>query len=115
MSALGLGWHIMSERLTAGRMAVIWVLLAILVLFASWGFTDSNLNLTSNYQIESAYDVIFVSTAATIWGSTLGAVLISSMELVETEFREFWKLSYHNQCRERSSQLHYYWATGERF
>ena len=77
MSALGLGWHIMNERLTAGRMAVIWVLLTILVVFASWGFTDSNLNLTSNYQIDSAYDVLFVSTAATIWGSTLGAVLIS--------------------------------------
>ena len=77
MSSFRLGWHIMKERLTAGRMVVIWILLTILVLFASWGFTDSNLNLTSNYQIDSAYDVLFVSTAATIWGSTLGAVLIS--------------------------------------
>ena len=31
MSALSLGWHIMNERLGAGRMMVIWPLLAMFI------------------------------------------------------------------------------------
>ena len=42
MSALGLGWHIMKERMGAGRMMVIWPLLTIFILFASWGLSDPN-------------------------------------------------------------------------
>ena len=37
MSALALGWHIMKERLSAGRMMVIWPLLAMFILFSTWG------------------------------------------------------------------------------
>ena len=77
MNALSLGIHIMKERLTAGRMMVIWPLLAMFILFSSWGLSDPKVNLPSSIIIDSAYDVMFVSTAFIIFSATLGAVLIS--------------------------------------
>ena len=42
MNAFSLGVQIMKERLTAGRMMVIWPLLAMFILFSSWGLSDEN-------------------------------------------------------------------------
>ena len=77
MSAYRLSLHIMKERLTAGRMMVIWPLLAMFILFSSWGLSDPKANLPSSIVIDSAYDVMFVSTAFIIFSATIGAVLIS--------------------------------------
>ena len=77
MNALSLGVQIMKERLTAGRMMVIWPLLAMFILFSSWGLSDPKVNLPASIMIDSAYDVMFVSTAFIIFSATLGAVLIS--------------------------------------
>ena len=77
MSAFVLGWHIMRERLSAGRMLVIWPLLAMFILFSSWGLSDPKANLPSQLTIDSAYDVMFASTAFIIFSATMGAVLIS--------------------------------------
>ena len=77
MSAVRLSIHIMKERLIAGRMMVIWPLLAIFILFSSWGLSDPKANLPASIVIDSAYDVMFVSTAFIIFSATLGAVLIS--------------------------------------
>lgn len=77
MNAFSLGVHIMKERMTAGRMLVIWPLLAMFILFSSWGLSDPKANLPSNIVIDSAYDVMFASTAFIIFSATMGAVLIS--------------------------------------
>ena len=77
MSAISLSIHVMKERLTAGRMMVIWPLLAMFILFSSWGLSDPKANLPSSIVIDSAYDVMFVSTAFIIFSATMGAVLIS--------------------------------------
>ena len=77
MNAFSLGVQIMKERLTAGRMMVIWPLLAMFILFSSWGLSDPKVNLPASIMIDSAYDVMFVSTAFIIFSATLGAVLIS--------------------------------------
>ena len=60
-----------------GRMMVIWPLLAMFILFSSWGLSDPKVNLPASIVIDSAYDVMFVSTAFIIFSATLGAVLIS--------------------------------------
>lgn len=67
----------MKERLCAGRMLVIWPLLAIFILFSSWGLSDPKANLPSELVIDSAYDVMFASTAFIVFSATMGAVLIS--------------------------------------
>jgi len=77
MSAFSLSWLIMRERLSAGRMLVIWPLLAMFILFSSWGLSDPKANLPSELVINSAYDVMFASTAFIIFSATMGAVLIS--------------------------------------
>ena len=77
MNAFSLGVQIMKERLTAGRMMVIWPLFAIIILFSTWGLTDENASVSTGYDIESAYDVMFLATAFVIWSCTLGAVLVS--------------------------------------
>ena len=77
MSALGLGWYIMKERLGAGRMMVIWPLLTMFILFSSWGLSDPKVNLPASIVINSAYDVMFVATAFIVFSATMGAVLIS--------------------------------------
>ncbi|MBT5184304.1 MAG: hypothetical protein HOM47_03940, partial [Euryarchaeota archaeon] len=77
MSAFTLGWHIMKERLSAGRMLVIWPLLAIFIIFSSWGLSDPKADLLSGLTIDSAYDVMFASTAFIGLSATMGAVLIS--------------------------------------
>ena len=77
MNTLSLGMHIMKERLTAGRMMVIWPLLAMFILFSSWGLSDPKVNLPASIVIDSAYDVMFVATAFIIFSATLGAVLIA--------------------------------------
>ena len=77
MSALGLGWHIMKERLGAGRMMVIWPLLTIFILFASWGLSAPKANLPASIVVDSAYDVMYVASAFILFSATMGAVLIS--------------------------------------
>ena len=77
MSELTLSWHIMRERLSAGRMLVIWPLLAMFILFSSWGLSDPKANLPAELVIDSAYDVMFASTAFIIFSATMGAVLFS--------------------------------------
>ena len=77
MSAYRLSLHIMKERLTAGRMMVIWPLFAIIILFSTWGLTDENASISTGYDIKNAYDVLYLSTAFVIWSCTLGAVLVS--------------------------------------
>ena len=77
MSSVSLGWHIMKERMSAGRMLVIWPLLAIFILFSSWGLSDPKANLPGDLIIDSAYDVMFASTAFIVFSATMGAVLIS--------------------------------------
>ena len=77
MSAVALSWHIMKARLLAGRMMVIWPLLAMFILFSSWGLSDPKANIPGNIVIDSAYDVMYVSTAFIVFSATLGAVLIS--------------------------------------
>ena len=77
MSAFTLGLHIMKQRLSAGRMLVIWPLLAMFILFSSWGLSDPKANLPAELIIDSAYDVMFASTAFIIFSATMGAVLIS--------------------------------------
>jgi ABC-type transport system involved in multi-copper enzyme maturation permease subunit len=77
MSSFTLGWHIMKERLSAGRMLVIWPLLAMFILFSSWGLSDPKANLPTGIVIDSAYDVMFASTAFIVFSATMGAVLIS--------------------------------------
>ena len=77
MSAFTLGLHIMKQRLSAGRMLVIWPLLAMFILFSSWGLSDPKANLPAELVIDSAYDVMFASTAFIIFSATMGAVLIS--------------------------------------
>ena len=58
MSSYSLGWHIMKERMSAGRMLVIWPLLAMFILFSSWGLSDPKANLPAELVIDSAYDVM---------------------------------------------------------
>ena len=77
MSSFRLGWHIMKERLTAGRMMVIWPLLTIFILFASWGLSDPKVNLPASIVVNSAYDVMYVASAFILFSATMGAVLIS--------------------------------------
>ena len=77
MSAYSLSWHIMKERMSAGRMLVIWPLLAMFILFSSWGLSDPKANLPADLVIDSAYDVMFASTAFIVFSATMGAVLIS--------------------------------------
>ncbi len=67
---------IMKERFIAGRMIVIWPLLSIFILFSTWGLSDPKITI-SGIVIDSAYDVIFASTAFIIFSATMGAVLIS--------------------------------------
>ena len=76
-STLGLAQLIMRDRLKAGRMMVIWPLLAMFILFSSWGLSDPKVNLSFGLTIDSAYDVMYASTAFIIFSATLGAVLIS--------------------------------------
>ena len=59
MSAFTLGLHIMKQRLSAGRMLVIWPLLAMFILFSSWGLSDPKANILGGLVIDSAYDVMF--------------------------------------------------------
>ena len=40
---------------------------SVLIIFTSWGFSDSRATFTSGYGLDSAYDILFASTAATIW------------------------------------------------
>ena len=54
MSAFTLGLHIMKQRLSAGRMLVIWPLLAMFILFSSWGLSDPKANLPAELIIDSA-------------------------------------------------------------
>ena len=61
----------------AARMMVIWPLLAIFILFSSWGLSDPKATLPADIVVDSAYDVMFTSTAFIIFSATLGAVLIS--------------------------------------
>jgi len=77
MSAFTLGLHIMKQRLSAGRMLVIWPLLAMFILFSSWGLSDPKANILGGLVIDSAYDVMFASTAFIGLTASLGAVLIS--------------------------------------
>jgi ABC-type transport system involved in multi-copper enzyme maturation permease subunit len=67
---------IIRERFKAGRMLVIWPLLSIFILFSTWGLSDPKIAI-SGIVIDSAYDVIFASTAFIIFSATMGAVLIS--------------------------------------
>ena len=67
----------MKERISAGRMMVIWPLLTIFILFASWGLSDPNLNLPASIVVDSAYDVMYVASAFILLSATMGAVLIS--------------------------------------
>ena len=109
MSAYRLSLHIMKERLTAGRMMVIWPLLAMFILFSSWGLSDPKANLPSSIVIDSAYDVMFVSTAFIIFSATMGAVLISFDGISQRpHFREFWRLSYLNLSSDLCLQRHYF-------
>ena len=68
---------IMQERIRAGRMMVIWPLLAMFILFSTWGLSDPKANLPSGLVIDSAYDVMYASTAFIIFSATMGAVLVS--------------------------------------
>ncbi len=77
MSGANLGLLILKERISATRMMVIWPLLAIFILFSSWGLSDPKANLPADIVVDSAYDVMFTSTAFIIFSATLGAVLIS--------------------------------------
>lgn len=77
MSDFNLSLHIMKERLSAGRMLVIWPLLAMFILFSSWGLSDPKANLPGGLIIDSAYDVMYASTAFIVFSATMGAVLIS--------------------------------------
>ncbi|MFL2968163.1 MAG: hypothetical protein ACJZ6A_03335 [Candidatus Poseidoniaceae archaeon] len=77
MSAFTLGLHIMKQRLSAGRMLVIWPLLTMFILFSSWGLSDPKANILGGLVIDSAYDVMFASTAFIGLTASLGAVLIS--------------------------------------
>ncbi|HIF46104.1 MAG TPA: hypothetical protein EYQ73_04815 [Candidatus Poseidoniales archaeon] len=76
-STLALAGMIMRDRLKAGRMMVIWPLLAMFIIFSSWGLSDPKANLPVSLTIDSAYDVMYASTAFIIFSATLGAVLIS--------------------------------------
>tara|TARA_B100000886_G_scaffold94160_1_gene62324 strand:- start:2354 stop:3169 length:816 start_codon:yes stop_codon:yes gene_type:complete len=77
MSSILLGFEIMKQRISAGRMLVIWPLLAMFILFSTWGLSDPKVNLPSEIVIDSAYDVMYTSTAIIIFAATMGAVLIS--------------------------------------
>ena len=77
MKSTNLGFIIFKERILASRMMVIWPLLAIFILFSSWGLSDPKANLPADIIVDSAYDVMFTSTAFIIFSATLGAVLIS--------------------------------------
>ena len=77
MSSLKLGWNIMKERMSAGRMMVIWPLLTIFILFSSWGLSDPKVNLPASIVVNSAYDVMYVASAFILFSATMGAVLIS--------------------------------------
>ena len=77
MNSFSLGYEIMKQRISAGRMLVIWPLLAMFILFSTWGLSDPKVNLPSEIMIDSAYDVMFTSTAIIVFAATMGAVLIS--------------------------------------
>ena len=77
MNSYSLVWHIMKERMSAGRMLVIWPLLAMFILFSSWGLSDPKAEILGGLVIDSAYDVMFASTAFIGLVASLGAVLIS--------------------------------------
>ena len=79
MKSTNLGFIIFKERILASRMMVIWPLLAIFILFSSWGLSDPKANLPADIIVDSAYDVMFTSTAFIIFSATLGAVLILSL------------------------------------
>ena len=76
-SMLKLSKMIFKERFKAGRMMVIWPLLFVFILFSTWGLSDPKANLPASLTIDSAYDVMYASTAFIIFSATMGAVLIS--------------------------------------
>ena len=45
MSSILLGFEIMKQRISAGRMLVIWPLLAMFILFSTWGLSDPKVSL----------------------------------------------------------------------
>lgn len=72
-----LAMMIFRERFKAGRMMIIWPLLFVFIIFSTWGLSDPKANLPISLTIDSAYDVMYASTAFIIFSATLGAVLIS--------------------------------------
>ena len=58
-----LSMQIAKERLRAGMMVVIWILLGVLTIFTSWGFSDSRATFTSGYGLDSAC-LLYTSDAA---------------------------------------------------
>ncbi len=69
--------HCFRARLKANRMKVLWPLLILFIIGAAWGLSDSNASLPGGIQVDSAYAVLYVSSAFILLSATLGAVFIS--------------------------------------
>ena len=58
------------------RMCVLFPLLLLFILGAAWGFSDSDAKLPANIQINSPFDVLFLTSLFVLFTATLGVVLI---------------------------------------
>ena len=88
MSSTNLGLLILKERISATRMMVIWPLLAIFILLSSWGLSDPKASLPAEIIVDSAYDVMFTSTAFIIFFAHKVSVLtvIEERTFLQTYF-----------------------------
>jgi len=58
------------------RMCVLFPLLLLFILGAAWGFSDPDAKLPANIQINSPFDVLFLTSLFVLFTATLGVVLI---------------------------------------
>lgn len=77
MRTLDLSLSIMRERMRAGRMLVIWPLLTLSIILASWGLSNPLAVLPVELDADSAYDLMYVSTVAAVFTASMSAVIIS--------------------------------------
>ena len=69
--------HCFKARFKANRMKVLWPLLILFILGSAWGLSDINANILGGIEVDSAYTVLYISSAFILLSATLGAVFIS--------------------------------------
>ena len=58
-----LSLHGFKERFFSNRMKILWPLLSMFILGAAWGLSDPNIRLPAQIPLDSAYSILYVSSA----------------------------------------------------